>query len=363
MTKINIATENHTIQSIEDQIYFLSQLFASEGINVSINKRIKLDYFNIFIEGELSREWLKDLEKLRIAKAEFAVVLTEHLRIDQKGSVSLNGKNSNSGPTARLDPFLDVSRRISSLILLSQLRAMFLTCGDLPQLQPYKKFFPNCNFFQLPWPKFERQIKNFQHVGTNLFFSTPHSNLLSTYRKQIINEIENQGYRVNTESSGSMKRWLNSATKSAAILDIPKNRLWKWDSPMRTFRSIVAGRSLISARQSQVRSNLSIHFDIPLSEFLSSEETEFVSAKSIWDKYESFRERQNKFQFEHLLEYIRHYKPVRLSFNNLISQHGVTNNRILNKFLSIEVSSFILFVLYVIIINPFKHMLNKRVNS
>lgn len=292
MDKLNLALLDHTEDSIRDQIFFLKLTCESLGIELKIQHNIDKHLKNVIFEGHVSEKYCDDLEYIRQNPSQFSMVLTEHLDQTPEGEYLLNGAPVVSEFSPEIDPYIFPAKRFHALTNISHEIPLFLTCGELPAVDTYNSIFPNSSFAQLPWPPCS--IESRKPSGKGLVFSIPNRQLLTPFRLEVLKEISRQGCSVKILHSKSITKTLEYYAKYSAVLDVPKTAQWKYDSPMRSFLSIIANRPRVNIRGSKRASPISAICDIRFKQYVSFTETDLsIFVGQMRSRFETFIKAQN----------------------------------------------------------------------
>lgn len=292
MQRVNLAVLDHNIDSIRDQVYFLSQTCLPLGIVLTVTPKIDKSVKNIIIEGLISEAHSDDVLYMRKFPNQFAMVLTEHCERLENSQFLLNGIPVETELMKDIDPNINARRRFDSLRRNGLNVSLFLTCGNLPELHGYKALFPNSLFAQLPWPS--AKIVKSKPRTSRLLFSIPSMELLTPFRVAVLKEVKQNGCKVSVQHSQSIESSIVSLRKYSGSLDIGKSLAWPFDSPMRSYFSILAQRPRVNLRNRNFSSPISNISDISFDKFMNLEKGqlgEFI--EQIPQKFENFVNSQN----------------------------------------------------------------------
>jgi hypothetical protein len=292
MKALNLATMGHSRQSIRDQIFFLEVTCSSLGIYLTVQNNIDRRIKNLLIEGNIPNQFKGDIDFIRRNPSQFSMVLTEHLELSHQGQYFLNGISVHENYLDTIDPNIFPSDRFRALVANADL-PLFLILGNLPSTYAYEKLFPNSRFAQLPWPSFS--IKHRAPKRKGLVFSVPDPKLISPFRAEVLKEISRHGHKVSLVQSNSFLDSVRTLSNFSAVLDISKTFSWKYDSPMRSYLSILAGRNRVNIRGGEKPSPISEICDLPFQQFISLSSSDLESLRGqIPSKFEDFINSQDR---------------------------------------------------------------------
>ena len=303
MSQINLALLDHEVQYIRDQIFFLQLTCKSLQIELKVQNNVDKQMKNIIIEGDISGKFEDDRTYIRNNPSQFSMILTEHLHHSPDRGSFLNGIPVVSDFSPEVDPRVFPSTRFKALVENAYGIPLFLTCGELPAIGTYSSLFPDSSFAQLPWPAYSVNTTKPKRKG--LVFPIPSPALMTPFRSEVLKEIAQQGCNVRVLHSKSIPESIKICTRYSAVLDVAKSSHWRYDSPMRSFISILAGRHRVNIRHSTITSPISEICNLTFLEYLSFSETELdVLTSRMSSRFETFVKAQDTQPLEVFLEWL-----------------------------------------------------------
>lgn len=255
LPKLHIWIFNHPMFfGIGDQLHYIFKYFNQLGYKITCGRLPRLDSCNIIIEN-FNNNNLDTVKDFCITYGKsVGIVLTEHVDIETKIRVELDGKTTYlseiylHGKTIDKDfdylPKAVLIQRTNNLLSLSRYTNCYFRLGDLPAMKGFEILTLNKNIHTLWFPKLDdHQMDDQRNPSTNFIFIGART----TLRDQVIENLMAEGFTfVEVPKSVSVKRRHQLFKQAKYCLNIPQDKTWQWLSTMRIVSALQAGVPTLS---------------------------------------------------------------------------------------------------------------------
>ena len=257
-----------TVNSISDQVWFIRRLCSDHSIPFTISHQLDPISHNLVMENLNDEstnyiEWFCKKQALSVS-----VVVTEFLAPGpKKDDLYVNGELLQSD--REYNPALHY--RFYNLQKIKEYIHSFVSLGGQPQASSYCEIFGVAH-----WADFEVPDLRFLPAPvTGKRYDLHFSGSLTSYRKDVLQNLEKAGFSVLVESrfvSEDIRR--AQLSQCAFNLNIPQSTNWPWLSTMRV---------LFGVRHGVFTAQCTRPPDVPLADFV----LEFLDRSSLYCEFEN----------------------------------------------------------------------------
>lgn len=219
---VNLCLFNNSPLGISDQVWFLKETLANQGMRTYVSDALRLDCLNLLIENFIETDAPMLSAFCRRHGKMLGIIMTEHIENEEAG-LSVGGSSLH-----QREYIGNADERIYSLLSFADCTFCYLTLGDLPELRSWRSILPGHVVQRLPFPPLPTKTRPQSGDDFDVIFTGTATNhrravmkqLSSTYRL-VHSELQEEGARIDLYA------------RSRVAVNVPQDPAWRWVSPMR----------------------------------------------------------------------------------------------------------------------------------